>query len=81
MPVTKTKTIYRQYHLISADLQLRTWLEDDPRLMVGTVITLKRGYEPERRWTVNERSDMTLDRPPTRPWKVGGLTETTRSVP
>lgn len=72
------KKLWRQYHLLSeagvGQLQLRTWLEDDPRLKVGAVISLKRGYETERRWTIQERSDITLDRPPTQQWKVGGLT-------
>lgn len=70
---------YRQFHLVNGHgpdftTQLRCWLEDDPRLKVGARITLKRDGDPTREWIVNERSEMTLDRPPTLRWQVGGLT-------
>lgn len=67
-----TKKIWRQYQLVSPDGQLilRTWLRDDSRLTVGTEITLTRGYEAERRWVIRERTEFTLERPPTLPWKV-----------
>ena len=52
---------------------LRTWLDDDPRLTIGVRVTLKRDGTPLREWTVVERSEMTLDRPPTQRWQVGGL--------
>lgn len=77
--------MWRQFHLVTdvghrtgigphrSTQQLRCWLRDDPRLQVGARISLKREDEPESPWMIDERSEMTLNRPPTKEWKVGGL--------
>lgn len=61
---------YRQFQLRSDDARLVCWLEDDPRLHAGRLVTLK---GDDRHWEVVRRSLMRLDTPPDTRWRVGGL--------
>lgn len=61
---------YRQFDLSSGDTRMRTWLEDDERLRVGTRLTLR---GDDRVWTIESWFGVTLEDPPHKDWKVGGL--------
>lgn len=64
--------MYRQFDLRHDDDRLTCWLEDDPRLRPGRLVTLK-GDPNERHWEVVRRSLMRLEQPPDTRWRVGGL--------
>jgi hypothetical protein len=63
--------MYRQFELRHDDQRLTCWLEDDARLRPGTLVALK--GDEERHWEITRASQMRLDAPPDRRWKVGGL--------
>lgn len=66
--------MYRQFVLrADGNYYLTCWLKDDHRLQLGTSLTLKDDPLPERQWRVWERYSKSLDAPPERKWKVGGL--------
>ena len=65
--------MWRQYHLVSNGRHLTTWLKDNPKLKIGTLLTLKNHPEPERVWAIALKSEITLDQPPDQRWHVGGL--------
>lgn len=52
--------------------RLTCWLRDDPRLKVGTIVTLRETLN--RRWRiVNRYSTVVEDADINRHWRVGGL--------
>ena len=61
---------YRQYKLVSGSTELVCWLKHESALRAGVRLTLK---GDERAWTVVERYEPPLDRPPLTEWQVGGL--------
>lgn len=65
--------MYRQFQLRHDDTRMTCWLlATDARLRPGALVTLK-GDPQERHWEVTHISQMTLESPPEKRWRVGGL--------
>jgi hypothetical protein len=62
---------YRQCELSAANTRLVCWLDEQPKLRVGAVVTLKE--IPETKWTVQWISEMVADQHQRRTWRVGGV--------
>lgn len=62
--------MFRQYDLRHNDDRLTCWLEEDPRVRVGVLLTLK---GDDRHWEVVRASSTRLPNPPDTRWRVGGL--------
>jgi hypothetical protein len=62
-------TTQRQYKLYRIDddgnfMRCTGWMDDDSRLQVGTILTLKaEGVDPGLIWEIEWRSEMTRKRP------------------
>lgn len=65
------KVWYRQFDLQSGDAFLTCWLEDDPRLKVGVMVTLE--FYGKAYWKINARSRFKRAGNQRQQWKVGGL--------
>lgn len=63
--------MYRQFTLKRGDTYRVCWLADDQRLKIGTSLTLK--HDDDQQWSVDSKSDVILNHPPDKRWKVGGL--------
>lgn len=62
---------YRQFQLTAPGyVTLICWLRDERALQVGRRLRLK---DDGRIWTIAVRYEQTLDTPPQKDWKVGGL--------
>jgi hypothetical protein len=62
--------MYKQFQLQHNTFRLVCWLKDEPRLKVGTKLTLDKS---KTEWEVIHKSLTTLEIPPETMWKVGGL--------
>jgi hypothetical protein len=60
----------RQTELASGNSKMVCWLPRDPRVKVGTVISLAKG---EKRWRVLKQYTVAEFQDVKRDWKVGGL--------
>lgn len=61
---------YRSVELQSDDTQMVCWVDDDPRLKVGIVLTLRE--IPDVRWTVTAVYNRQAEHQ-RRTWRVGGV--------
>ena len=68
--------MFRQYSLVSGVARRVGWIDHEPPLKRGTVITLK---GDDREWAVEHAGVKTLDHPPDTTWQVGGITGRMRS--
>lgn len=64
--------MFRQYELVEHSGQVRRvcWLDHEPRLTRGTLLTLK---GDDRVWRVELAGYKTFSEAPIAQWKVGGL--------
>lgn len=62
--------MYRQYVLTSDGKRTVGWINRDPALRRGQILTLK---DHDGWWTVEHAGTVALDTPPDVTWQVGGL--------
>ena len=63
--------MFRQYVLSRSDRRAVGWIDHEPRLKRGTLITLK--GDPGRVWVVEFAGAQTLQSAPDMTWQVGGI--------
>lgn len=62
--------MFRQYALSCGDRRTVGWIDFEPRLKRGTILTLK---GDERPWVVEFAGAQTLESAPDMTWQVGGI--------
>ncbi len=63
--------MFRQYSLQCGIVRRVCWIDHEPRLKPGTVLTLK--GDDGGWWMVELAGTVTLDAPPDTTWQVGGI--------